>query len=484
MAVCAATTTKHSGCSLPGSLSTLCCLPSTPNRTHLLATPTPTSPCSIHNRHEAWWLLFVLLTHTPPYSHQLPFRTIPRALSTHDCLYGNRHGARWLLFVLLTHTPLYPSLPPPTPQALSTHDCLYGNHHKAQWSSLSSYPPTTLLFPTIPSPPPHHAPTNPPPTPQALSTHDCLYGNRHRARWLLFADLDEFVEVLPPATLQQLLQDNAGRPWITFGCTVFNSSFCRPQEPWNGGTTRRRRRRRRRLLQKGGDQGGLLKRLKIRPEEFQALSTHDCLYGNRHRARWLLFADLDEFVEVLPPATLQQLLQDNAGRPWITFGCTVFNSSFCRPQEPWNGGTTRRRRRRLLQKGGDQGGLLKCLKIRPEELWTGGTTWRRRRRLLEGEGGQGGEGGGGGGGEGDWESSGMVSSRPFIVEGVRSQWPHAYCMNTSLYPDHLCLDQFGHRKYVLNPRRVSLAQVSHRLSLSGCMVAWVHHSRSFLQWRE
>ncbi|CAI5535535.1 unnamed protein product [Closterium sp. Naga37s-1] len=92
----------------------------------------------------------------------------------------------------------------------------------------------------------------------------------------------------------------------------------------------------------------------------QALSTHDCLYGNRHGARWLLFADLDEFVEVLPPATLQQLLQDNAGRPWITFGCT---------------------------------------------------------------------------------------------------WPHAYCMNTSLYPDHLCLDQFGHRKYVLNPRRVSLAQI-------------------------
>ncbi|CAI5488675.1 unnamed protein product [Closterium sp. Naga37s-1] len=201
----------------------------------------------------------------------------------------------------------------------------------------------------------------------------------------------------------------------------------------------------------------------------QALSTHDCLYGNRHEARWLLFADLDEFVEVLPPATLQQLLQDNAGRPWITFGCTLFNSSFCRPQEQWNGGTTRRRRRLLLGEGqlgeAEQGGLLRRLKSRPEEPWNGGTT--RRRRLLQGEvelggegGGGGGVGGGGGGGGGDWGSSGMVSSQPFIVEGVRYQWPHAYCMNTSLYPDHLCLDQFGHRKYILNPRRVSLAQVS------------------------
>ncbi|CAI5987749.1 unnamed protein product, partial [Closterium sp. NIES-65] len=126
----------------------------------------------------------------------------------------------------------------------------------------------------------------------------------------------------------------------------------------------------------------------------QALSTHDCLYGNRHGARWLLFADLDEFVEVLPPATLQQLLQDNAGRPWITFGCTVFNSSFCRPQEPWNGGATRRRRRMLLQGGGATG-----------------------RRGKQGRGNK----------------------------------------------------NFGHRKYILNPRRVSLAQakfISHPYSRS------------------
>ncbi|CAI5468124.1 unnamed protein product [Closterium sp. Yama58-4] len=166
----------------------------------------------------------------------------------------------------------------------------------------------------------------------------------------------------------------------------------------------------------------------------QALSTHDCLYGNRHEARWLLFADLDEFVEVLPPATLQRLLQDNAGRPWITFGCTVFNSSFCRPQEP-----------------------------RPQELWNSGMTRRRRRRLLQGEGEQGGDGGGGGGGGGGMGDRGtggdVAPMRPLVVEGVMYQWPHAYCMNTSLYPDHLCLDQFGHRKYILNPRRVSLAQI-------------------------
>ncbi|CAI5480045.1 unnamed protein product [Closterium sp. Yama58-4] len=200
----------------------------------------------------------------------------------------------------------------------------------------------------------------------------------------------------------------------------------------------------------------------------QALSTHDCLYGNRHNAQWLLFADLDEFVEVVPPATLQQLLQNNAGRPWITFGCTVFNSSFCHPEEPWHGGPTRRRRL-LLGEGeqggaeqgeGEQGGLLRRLKRQPEEPWHGGTTRRSRRRLLQGEGGQGGEGGGGGGEGGDWGSDGDVApSRPFIVEGVKLQWPHAYCMNASLYPNHLCLDQFGHRKYILNPRRVSLAQI-------------------------
>ncbi|GJP35537.1 hypothetical protein CLOM_g20045 [Closterium sp. NIES-68] len=192
----------------------------------------------------------------------------------------------------------------------------------------------------------------------------------------------------------------------------------------------------------------------------QALSSHDCMYRHRHEARWLLFADLDEFVEVLPPNTLQQLLQDNAGRPWITFGCTVFNSSFCRPQEQWNGGTTRRRRL-LLGEGG--------LREEYPEQWNGGTA-RRRRRLLLGK------------GElretekqpherwnvgaarrrlllGEEERDEGRASQPFIIEGVKYQWPHPYCMNASLFPDHLCLDQFGHRKYILNPRRVSLAQI-------------------------
>ncbi|CAI5535549.1 unnamed protein product [Closterium sp. Naga37s-1] len=198
------------------------------------------------------------------------------------------------------------------------------------------------------------------------------------------------------------------------------------------------------------------------------LAIQDCIYRTRNAARWLLVSDIDEYLQIPPPLSLPALLQEHESLPWLTFGATAFNGSFCSP-----------------------------LQLPPQAAGRG---------EGEGEGGGGGEGNGGGE-EGEEErkrAAAMAANEAksaFAVERMRfrwvkcgvggptpcallptstapasawtkrahpfltfplplvlpRRWPHPVCSATDVYSPSQCLDEEGTRRYILDPRRVNTA---------------------------
>ncbi|CAI7802685.1 unnamed protein product [Closterium sp. NIES-53] len=154
------------------------------------------------------------------------------------------------------------------------------------------------------------------------------------------------------------------------------------------------------------------------------LAIQDCIYRTRNAARWLLVSDIDEYLQIPPPLSLPALLQEHESLPWLTFGATAFNGSFCSP-----------------------------LQLPPQAAGRG---------EGEGEGGGGGEGNGGGE-EGEEErkrAAAMAANEAksaFAVERMQFRWPHPVCSATDVYSPSQCLDEEGTRRYILDPRRVNTA---------------------------
>ncbi|CAI5954506.1 unnamed protein product, partial [Closterium sp. NIES-65] len=154
------------------------------------------------------------------------------------------------------------------------------------------------------------------------------------------------------------------------------------------------------------------------------LAIQDCIYRTRNAARWLLVSDIDEYLQIPPPLSLPALLQEHESLPWLTFGATAFNGSFCSP-----------------------------LQLPPQAAGGG---------EGEGEGGGGGEGNGGGE-EGEEErkrAAAMAANEAkaaFAVERMRFRWPHPVCSATDVYSASQCLDEEGSRRYILDPRRAITA---------------------------
>ncbi|CAI7880249.1 unnamed protein product [Closterium sp. NIES-54] len=173
------------------------------------------------------------------------------------------------------------------------------------------------------------------------------------------------------------------------------------------------------------------------------LAIQDCIYRTRNAARWLLVSDIDEYLQIPPPLSLPALLQEHESLPWLTFGATAFNGSFCSP-----------------------------LQLPPQAAGRG---------EGEGEGGGGGEGNGGGE-EGEEErkrAAAMAANEAksaFAVERMHvwtkrahpfptfplplvlpRRWPHPVCSATDVYSPSQCLDEEGTRRYILDPRRVNTA---------------------------
>ncbi|GJP35553.1 hypothetical protein CLOM_g20059 [Closterium sp. NIES-68] len=154
------------------------------------------------------------------------------------------------------------------------------------------------------------------------------------------------------------------------------------------------------------------------------LAIQDCIYRTHNTARWLLVSDIEEYLQIPPPLSLPTLLQEHESRPWLTFGVTVFNGSFCSPLQ-------------LPPQAGGEG--------------EGG-----------GEGGEGGEGNGGGE-EGEEERkraaamAANLAKAAWAVERMRFRWPHPVCSATDVYSPSQCLDEEGSRRYILDPRQAVTA---------------------------
>eukprot|EP00897_Mesotaenium_endlicherianum_P005255 jgi/Mesen1/4758/ME000242S03933 len=66
-----------------------------------------------------------------------------------------------------------------------------------------------------------------------------------------------------------------------------------------------------------------------------------------------------------------------------------------------------------------------------------------------------------GGGWGGDDSAQAGGGKRFAVERMPYHWPHAYCMNKEADKD-TCIDQYGHRKYIVDPRQFDNAEI-HRV---------------------
>ena len=127
----------------------------------------------------------------------------------------------------------------------------------------------------------------------------------------------------------------------------------------------------------------------------QGLALIDCILRSRQTANWVTILDFDEYFDIGPPLSLPSLLSAHPSAPWFTFGKTWFNVSYCVPPEEG------------MKESDNQEGVR-------------------------------------GGRVGD----------EFLVERMQLRWPEYYCVYKEKYPQDLCLDFHGHRKYVLNPRKV------------------------------
>lgn len=62
----------------------------------------------------------------------------------------------------------------------------------------------------------------------------------------------------------------------------------------------------------------------------------DCLYRSREIAKWIVFQDFDEYLEVVPPLTLPAVLRQHQGRAFITHGSYLFSAERCEEPDIWN----------------------------------------------------------------------------------------------------------------------------------------------------
>lgn len=69
----------------------------------------------------------------------------------------------------------------------------------------------------------------------------------------------------------------------------------------------------------------------------QALAMHDCLYRNRRLSKWVMYLDIDEYLEVPPPRTFAEILKTHEDKVWISHGSYVFSTMFCEGGKAWAG---------------------------------------------------------------------------------------------------------------------------------------------------
>ncbi|CAI7852911.1 unnamed protein product, partial [Closterium sp. NIES-53] len=81
-----------------------------------------------------------------------------------------------------------------------------------------------------------------------------------------------------------------------------------------------------------------------------------------------------------------------------------------------------------------------------------------------------------------------AKEREWGIQCMFYHWPHIYCLKPDLFPrSEMCLDYYGHRKYAINPRKVTALQI-HRPVLNDSYgfdldttVAKLNHFQGYVQ---
>ena len=47
---------------------------------------------------------------------------------------------------------------------------------------------------------------------------------------------------------------------------------------------------------------------------------HDCMYSQRQGSKWVILADINDYLYTTPPASLSALLQEREEKAWMSYG--------------------------------------------------------------------------------------------------------------------------------------------------------------------
>eukprot|EP00475_Leptophrys_vorax_P001925 TRINITY_DN11102_c0_g4_i1.p1 TRINITY_DN11102_c0_g4~~TRINITY_DN11102_c0_g4_i1.p1 ORF type:complete len:484 (+),score=-17.01 TRINITY_DN11102_c0_g4_i1:30-1454(+) len=61
---------------------------------------------------------------------------------------------------------------------------------------------------------------------QVLSNNDCVFRSAMTAQWVTLHDMDEYLDAVPPHTIQSVLAKHADKPWLSHGAYAFEASYC------------------------------------------------------------------------------------------------------------------------------------------------------------------------------------------------------------------------------------------------------------------
>ncbi|CAI6004750.1 unnamed protein product [Closterium sp. NIES-65] len=213
----------------------------------------------------------------------------------------------------------------------------------------------------------------------------------------------------------------------------------------------------------------------------QTLASNDCIYRSLFTSRWVTLHDTDEYLAPVPPHSLPSLLAAHAHAPWLSHGAFAVKPSVCEGEggedapAPAEAATVE-----PADSGGGVGGGSAAVEAAGGGGGGGGGGDTRgagaavNARSRHEETALGAAGNGTEGGETQWdEAAGTEAKRRAVqlLSRMVFRHPDVWCLRDRAegqrIDSDLCEDWRGHRKLIVNPRKVRRA---HRLFPPRCLI--------------
>ncbi|CAI5506814.1 unnamed protein product [Closterium sp. Naga37s-1] len=188
----------------------------------------------------------------------------------------------------------------------------------------------------------------------------------------------------------------------------------------------------------------------------QTLAGNDCIFRSLLTSRWVTLHDTDEFLSPVPPHSLHSLLATHAHAPWLSHGALVVEPSMC--QEEREGALA-------------PAGAAAVAPADAAAVAAGGGTREAGAAVNASnsheETAPGTAGNGMQGGEAQWDEAAVAEAKRRAIEVLSRlvfRRPEVWCVRDRAegqqIDSNLCDDWRGHRKLILNPRKVTRPALS------------------------